>query len=392
MALFSRQNHSESDAGAASLDEQGPTPQRRQYTVGALLREARQGYRGDIQQIAATLRIRAEYLSAIEEAQYDRLPGPVYAQGFVRAYAMHLGLDGDEAVRRFKQESAAFDKPRDLTFPVPLAQRSIPGGSMLLAALILAICGYGVWYYLSTGDRARPERVTPVPADLTMPPAPPTPAAKTPAHDAAPMPAPAATPPSSSAAPQAPAAASQATPDQPNPASAQSPPPPAQAAPSASPADKTAPAAPAPAVTATPLPPPAADAAASAPAGNADTAPPPPPAQALADAPAASTAAKPASAGGTVYGEEPSRIALRATSDSWVQVRDKDQSLVFTRLLHAGDVYHVPDKPGLVLRTGNGSGLQVMVDGHAAPSLGGVVLHTVVLDPARLLAGSAVVD
>ena len=184
MALFPRKDRSEGDADKAPLDAEAPTLQRRQNTVGALLREARQGYRGDIQQIAATLRIRAEYLSAIEEGQYDRLPGPVYAQGFVRAYALHLGLDGDEAVRRFKQETAGLDRPHDLTFPVPLSQRSIPGGSMLLAALILAICGYGVWYYLSTGDRARPERVAAVPADLRPPPAaelpaaaPPTPAA-----------------------------------------------------------------------------------------------------------------------------------------------------------------------------------------------------------------------
>jgi len=33
----------------------------------------------------------------------------------------------------------------DLTLPVPLGERSVPGGPILLVALILAICGYGTW-------------------------------------------------------------------------------------------------------------------------------------------------------------------------------------------------------------------------------------------------------
>ena len=40
---------------------------------------------------------------------------------------------------------------------------------MLLVALILAICGYGTWFYLSTGERTRPERVAAVPPALRMP-------------------------------------------------------------------------------------------------------------------------------------------------------------------------------------------------------------------------------
>jgi cytoskeleton protein RodZ len=125
--------------------------------------------------------------------------------------------------------------------------------------------------------------------------------------------------------------------------------------------------------------------------GTAVVAPPPPP-------PAGSTAAAPAApspAGGEtprVYGvvNAPSRIVIRALSDSWVQVRDSDQSLLLTRLLHAGDSYRAPDKPGLTMRTGNGAGLEITVDGRPAPGLGGGLRRNVILDADRLLAGKAV--
>src|SRR5665213_3067669 len=129
MPLFSGQKPPE--------DEATPQPPaedvRPRHTVGALLRETRESYGGDIERIAAALRIRAPYLVALEEDRYDRLPAPVYALGFVRAYAIHLGLDGEEAVRRFKQEASGFEIPRDLIFPVPLADRGIPRRPILAA-------------------------------------------------------------------------------------------------------------------------------------------------------------------------------------------------------------------------------------------------------------------
>jgi cytoskeleton protein RodZ len=118
MALFSRSLKPGGDAGlpATNGDSESESGGPR-HTIGVLLRETRQSYGGEIDRIAALLRIRASYLTAIEESQYNKLPGPVYAQGFVRAYAVHLGLDGDEAIRRFKQEVAGFGVSRDLRLP-----------------------------------------------------------------------------------------------------------------------------------------------------------------------------------------------------------------------------------------------------------------------------------
>jgi cytoskeleton protein RodZ len=408
MALFSRRKDTPEEPGTSERPKTtaGDTvaelrPARRR-TVGQLLRETRESYGSDIPRVAAALRIRAAYLEAIEEGSYDRLPGPVYALGFVRAYAVHLGLDGEEAVRRFKLEAEGFEAQRDLSFPVPLAERSMPGGAMVLAAMILAVCAYGIWYYLSSTNRARPERVSPVPAELAKPAQPP---AGTPAIAAQTVPAPAAAPPGAAAPVPTEATA-------PPPAAAVPPAAPAgmpvAAAPPAAEPVAAPPAAPAPAVAAAPsvMPPPvpagATPAAEDSPpeetalASSAAESPPPP----VPPASAAQTAALPAppTGGATpvpdqahVYGlaNGETRIVISAIKDSWIQVRDKDGKPLFTRELHAGDVYHVPNEPGLTMKTGMGSGLVFTVDGRQAPAIGGAVRPEVLLDPARLLAGTA---
>src|SRR4029077_5264963 len=94
------------------------------------------------------------------------LPGPAYALGFVRAYAHYLGFNPDEVLEHFKAESAEAQAKPDLSLPMPLGARSVPGGAILLVGAILAGCGYGTWYYLSTGERNRPERVAAVPVEL----------------------------------------------------------------------------------------------------------------------------------------------------------------------------------------------------------------------------------
>jgi cytoskeletal protein RodZ len=347
-------------------------------TIGALLRETRQGVGGDIDLIAATLRIRAVYLRAIEESRYDHLPAPVYALGFVRAYANYLGLDGEEAVRRFKHETVDFEPPRGLSFPMPLAERSIPGGTMVLAAVILALCGYGLWYYVSTGERARPERVSAVPAALAPPAAVPAvpaspphaPTASTPVTPAPAIPPLPAAPPPVASAPLPPPAVPAAPPAAPPAAS-----------PAAAPQAAAPPAAPAP----SPAVPASAPSAATAPAAAAASGTP-------ANAPAATpTPAKPAADEARVFGAvgEPSRIVINVTQDCWIQIRDGDRIMI-DKLLHPGESYRVGERTGLVMDVGNAVGLAIEVDGHKTPPIKGTVRHDIALDAARLVAGTAV--
>jgi cytoskeleton protein RodZ len=298
-----------------------------------LLRRERETRGLDLVDVAALLRIKPGYLAAIEAGDLDRLPGATYAIGFVRAYAEHLGLDGGEVLRRFRQESTALAAKPALTFPLPLGENSIPGGGALVAALILTISGYGAWYYLSSSDGSLPRRVAEVPIALL-------PQNLKPERSQSTADRPAET-----------AAAALSYGDEPSPADPLA----GRSGSTASPA--------------------AVPAFAPAPVGPSDHAP----------TPARRAVAR---------AEGSTRIAIRATVDSWVEIRGPRRSVLFARLLRAGENYRVPDQVDLSMRTGNAGGLEITVDGNPVPSIGhiGTVRRNVALDPQALILGSAVRD
>ncbi len=72
-----------------------------------------------------------------------------------------------------------------------------------------------------------------------------------------------------------------------------------------------------------------------------------------------------------------------ASADSWVEVKDATGNIVFSRVMHAGDSWPVPDEPGLTLTAGNAGGTAIATNGKTGAALGsaGVVLHNYALTP-----------
>jgi cytoskeleton protein RodZ len=83
--------------------------------IGATLREARMRARIDVSEIEAQTKIRAKYLRALENEEWDLLPGPTFVRSFLRTYAQALGLDDkalvDEYRRIYEQPSEADHQP-----------------------------------------------------------------------------------------------------------------------------------------------------------------------------------------------------------------------------------------------------------------------------------------
>ena len=194
--------------------------------LGNTLREERERQNLSVEDIEQGTSIRALYIEAIENGEYDKLPGEVYTRGFIKNYAKFLGLDGDEFSKQFTAEVHGAPSPSPVsenpvensaeipaeTFvvetkpvkPVKPAKPAKPekksskvvgeihgetGGSssklIVAAVVIIAALAGGAWSFLSsdggdvatkppvqTQQKPQPENPTPVANANPAPPAP----------------------------------------------------------------------------------------------------------------------------------------------------------------------------------------------------------------------------
>jgi cytoskeleton protein RodZ len=106
------------------------------FEIGNSLREARLRQGLEIPRVEGDTKIRGKYLRALEEEQFDVLPGDTYVKGFLRTYADYLGLDGqlylDEYNSRFAAaEETAFTQ----TTPPRRRQRRRVESNLVVVAL-----------------------------------------------------------------------------------------------------------------------------------------------------------------------------------------------------------------------------------------------------------------
>lgn len=134
--------------------------------IGATLREARGRRKTDLAEVEAAIKIRVRYLQALENEEWDSLPGDAYVRGFIRTYAIYLGLDGERLADEYRRSTAPPPGERvpKRVEPVPAGgrgERSRISGKALGAAVTLALVALVVAIGLAGGDGDSP---APVPA------------------------------------------------------------------------------------------------------------------------------------------------------------------------------------------------------------------------------------
>lgn len=134
--------------------------------VGEILRRTRVHYGQSLEQIESILRIRASQLEALEKGDISKLPGRVYAIGFVRSYSEYLGLDGDKMVHLFKDQSVGRKVKPDLSFPVPASESKVPGLMVIGGSLFGLVVLIG-FVSLMLIPKKTETVVPPVPEELT---------------------------------------------------------------------------------------------------------------------------------------------------------------------------------------------------------------------------------
>jgi cytoskeletal protein RodZ len=95
-------------------------------------------------------KIRVRYLSALERGDYRDLPGAVYTKGFLRNYAIYLGLDPEDVLRQWRRERGDQGGPEPAIVPPrPIEEPSRPlnfSPSVIVAALMTAgIVLFGIY-------------------------------------------------------------------------------------------------------------------------------------------------------------------------------------------------------------------------------------------------------
>jgi cytoskeleton protein RodZ len=71
--------------------------------IGEVLKRTRTRLKLDIRTVEEQTKIRTKYLRALENEEWETLPGPTYVKGFLRTYASYLGLDADALVDEYRR-------------------------------------------------------------------------------------------------------------------------------------------------------------------------------------------------------------------------------------------------------------------------------------------------
>lgn len=116
--------------------------------IGAALRAAREASSQNLDDIAKTLRIQAPYLDAIERLDISALPSLGYVLGFIRSYALHLGMDAQDAVKRYKVDIECPHNLglRDRPHYVHKRKIQLPRGSFAAGAVLSCVAVGATWY------------------------------------------------------------------------------------------------------------------------------------------------------------------------------------------------------------------------------------------------------
>ncbi len=132
-------------------------PANPQPHIGQELRQRREAAGKTHAQISAELRIQAQFLDAIEKLDKAALPSIGYVLGYVRAYAMHLGMNGKDAVERYKIDSEVPENLGMRTSPhfVPQRQIRLPRGFFAATAILCGGAVLALWYSAQSEQRSQ---------------------------------------------------------------------------------------------------------------------------------------------------------------------------------------------------------------------------------------------
>jgi len=122
-------------------------------SFGGDLRRERELREVSLPEISEATKISMKFLHAIEENQFDVLPGGVFNVGFIRAYAKHIGVDDDEMVNNYlfhmqQLQTENGEEPEAGSVSGPDGPSAGRLAVWIFAAVVVtASAAFAVWYF-----------------------------------------------------------------------------------------------------------------------------------------------------------------------------------------------------------------------------------------------------
>jgi cytoskeleton protein RodZ len=151
-------------------------------SFGAQLKKEREKQGVTLEDISVSTKIGTRMLRALEEEQFDQLPGGIFNKGFIRAYARCLHMDEEQAIADYLAATGASplaNKSENNNAPAPILEppsrelvdsaTGLPWSTFAIVLLIIAL-GFAAWgFYFresekSTRDSAAPASNPPNPS------------------------------------------------------------------------------------------------------------------------------------------------------------------------------------------------------------------------------------
>ena len=125
--------------------------------VGELLKKSRISKKVDIKTVSKDLNISFDILNKIEDDNFPEYLDKVYLTGHIRAYSKHLGLNSDEVVEKFREQTSFIPKSELNELPKPLIKENLffisPKSFSLVSIVFICI---GFYFLFITSNDLQP--------------------------------------------------------------------------------------------------------------------------------------------------------------------------------------------------------------------------------------------
>ncbi|WP_020408504.1 RodZ domain-containing protein [Hahella ganghwensis] len=157
------------------MSSENAVQQKTNNKPGSRLKRAREDKGWSVSDTAEKLHVIPRYVRAIEEGEYDQLPGLVFLKGYIRSYARLVNLSEDRLIEDLEQELLMSSDPMMETGSAAVSpagfEESKGGGKKVLLlgiVIVLAGVGYFAWEYFSQQQVTTPEASAPLEPEEVM--------------------------------------------------------------------------------------------------------------------------------------------------------------------------------------------------------------------------------